>query len=426
MKAAFDREIINPILPVGMEGYTEARFQLNQSEAQLAKAPEEGLRQATGIRDDLLMDTILFSDGEKEMFFFILDVGMIEKRTADQARKYLLENCNVDPESVSISVGHTHNGPLVTTGIDFELPYNEEYWQMIFEKMSYAVRQCRRNLTEVHAEYDCHPINGYYNNRNHPEEAYFDKAMELTVYTEKNIPLFRLLNIACHPTILGIQNVMISNDFFAVLRRYIQGYTGIPVSIINGEAGDVSPRLMKKGTDWNEAIRYGEGIGAQLLDSHMPIKVDLDHIKKKWVRFHVDYVPAENEFLLATKAKLQKEISTLQPGSRRYKMATQVELYDVNDKLSKDRITFDTEALTVDFGGFRIVAVPCEIDTVLGTMIRNIDDKPTFLAAYSNGFDYYAVNKDEFGQVFESFVTHYPYGDADSFVEKIVNEAKKL
>ena len=75
---------------------------------------------------------------------------MVEKRTVDRARKYLKENCNVDPESVSVSVGHTHNGPLVTTGIDFELPYNEDYWQMIFEKMSYAVRQCRRNLTEVH------------------------------------------------------------------------------------------------------------------------------------------------------------------------------------------------------------------------------------------------------------------------------------
>ena len=69
MRAAFDREIINPILPVGMEGYTEARFQLNQSAEQIAKAPEEGLRQSNGIRDDLLLDTVLFEEDGREMFF---------------------------------------------------------------------------------------------------------------------------------------------------------------------------------------------------------------------------------------------------------------------------------------------------------------------------------------------------------------------
>ena len=181
MRAAFDREIINPILPVGMEGYTEARFQLNQSAEQIAKAPEEGLRQANGIRDDLLLDTVLFENEGKEMFFFILDVGMLESRTVAAARKYLKENCNVDPDSVAMSCGHTHNGPLVTTGIDFNMKYNEEYWNIIFEKMAYAVGFCRRHLEPVKATYDCHKINGYYNNRNRPGEEYFDKAMELTV-----------------------------------------------------------------------------------------------------------------------------------------------------------------------------------------------------------------------------------------------------
>ena len=74
----------------------------------------------------------------------------------------------------------------------------------------------------------------------------------------------------------------------------------------------------------------------------------------------------------------------------------------------------------VDFGSFRIVTVPCEIDTVLGKRIREYDGKPTLLCAYANGFHYYAVNKQEYGIVFESFNTYFPYGAADEMVDLIL------
>ena len=48
--------------------------------------------------------------------------------------------------------------------------------------------------------------------------------------------LVQLLNLACHPTILGAQNLYITADFFGVLRRSVQGATGMPVMIFNGEA----------------------------------------------------------------------------------------------------------------------------------------------------------------------------------------------
>ena len=53
MKAAYTREIINPILPCKMEGYNEARFCFNQT-AQQKQVSGEGLRTACGLRDDLL------------------------------------------------------------------------------------------------------------------------------------------------------------------------------------------------------------------------------------------------------------------------------------------------------------------------------------------------------------------------------------
>ena len=52
MKAAYTREIINPILPCKMEGYNEARFCFNQT-AQQKQVSGEGLRTACGQSDRL-------------------------------------------------------------------------------------------------------------------------------------------------------------------------------------------------------------------------------------------------------------------------------------------------------------------------------------------------------------------------------------
>ena len=68
-----------------------------------------------------------------------------------------------------------------------------------------------------------------------------------------------------------------------------------------------------------------------------------------------------------------------------------------------------------------MVTVPCEIDSVLGKKLRNHDSTPTILQAYSNGFLYYAVNQEEYGKVFESYVTYFPRGSADSMVEKMIS-----
>lgn len=83
MKAAYTREIINPILPCKMEGYNEARFCFNQT-AQQKQVSGEGLRTACGLRDDLLLDTLILQAGET-MVFFTLDIAIAEQQFTETA-----------------------------------------------------------------------------------------------------------------------------------------------------------------------------------------------------------------------------------------------------------------------------------------------------------------------------------------------------
>ena len=422
MRICHTRDLMNPVFPYFMEGYNEERFTLNHTEAQ-KKAGGSGMRTAQGIRDDLLLDTLLMESG-KLVVFFTLDIVIAEKEFTDYCAKRVSEACDLPMENICVSASHTHNSPLTSHGMDYNLKPDLGYWEYVADKMVAAVKFAKKHLQPVKVFTDEFHINGYYNNRNRPTEEYFDRCTELTFKTEDGITLLRLLNIACHPTLLGVQNKAYTADFFGVMRRYIQGIDGTPVMIFNGEAGDVSPRLMKKGVDWNECVRYGEALGAQLLYPNHPKEVVTEDVDIRTIVHDIDYVPAENTFLTEKLKELEERAKHVEPGTREYKMVNQVMLYDVKEKLTHDRLTYTANCMIYDFGGFRIVTVPCEIDSVLGKQIRVKDDKPTLLNAYANGFLYYAVNKEEFGDVFESFVTYFPYGDADEMVEDILKQYK--
>lgn len=102
-------------------------------------------------------------------------------------------------------------------------------------------------MREAQATLDQVTINGFYNNRNRPGEEYNDRCEILTLRTADGLPLVQLLNLACHPTILGAQNLYITADFFGVLRRSVQGVTGMPVMIFNGEARRRQSAVNEKG-----------------------------------------------------------------------------------------------------------------------------------------------------------------------------------
>ena len=220
-----------------------------------------------------------------------------------------------------------------------------------------------------------------------------------------------------------------NSDFYVVSRGIWLGHyldDGADVSVWFAGEGEALfstwgyPRLMKKGVDWNECLRYGEGIAAQLIDPKHPRPLTVENLNVRSVKMTIDYNPQTNEYLLEKQRELKAELETLDPDSDRAHRITACYLRDVEDKLAQTRLHYEPECLIVDFGSFRIVTVPCEIDTVLGKRIREYDGKPTLLCAYANGFHYYAVNKQEYGIVFESFNTYFPYGAADVFNHVLV------
>lgn len=58
--------------------------------------------------------------------------------------------------------------------------------------------------------------------------------------------------------------------------------------------------------------------------------------------------------------------------------------------------------------------------TYLGNQLRSHDDKKMIIMAYPNEFNGYAVDEAEYGLYFETFMSMYPKGKADLFIQNIM------
>lgn len=421
LKVSSARAIINPSFPCKMEGYHEKRFSLFQkNENGIAEDP---IRTAYGGRDDLVLDTLyLEADDGKGIVIHIPDIIMIEQSYGDRVKETLAARFGMDEEQFIISCSHTHASPLVSTGLYGDREPDQEYLQLVIDKMIMNTEYCLAHKKEASATLDRHQIDGYYCNRAGLDVEYNDKIDTLLFSDAEGHGLVKLLNMACHPTVLDNKNLCVSADFFGVIRRYLQSLDGVPAAIANGEGGDTSTRLTKQAGDWNETVRIGEGVAGQIVEPNAPQALTLSSVSITEVPYTVDYVPAEDDYLQVKKTELEERLKTLDPESKEALLISACFLVDVEEKLAQTRIYYEMSSFIYDFGALRLVTFPGEIDTRLAKQLRTADDKPTFVIAYTNGFHYYAVNKDEYGHNHESYNSRFPYGGAEQFIDKIVAE----
>lgn len=111
--AGFDRQVITPPHGVTLRGYFFERV-------------------ADGVLDDLELNTVALSDGEKTVVLIVADLCMIAQTRMDAYRHAVSEKTGVPYEAVYIACTHTHTGPDVATGESVpgaEIPIYHSLWE---------------------------------------------------------------------------------------------------------------------------------------------------------------------------------------------------------------------------------------------------------------------------------------------------------
>ncbi|QYH36365.1 hypothetical protein [Salinibacterium sp. M195] len=191
-------------------------------------------------------------------------------------RGAVLEAVGLRPEQLTISLSHTHAGPVLCRA-DEDLPGGEligAYLDTLAEAAIEAAREALANRQSGRIEWveggcslaanrelviDGRALVGF-----NPDEVADDTVLVGRVSDASGRIIGTIVNYACHPTTLTWQNRLISPDYIGEMREIVESDTGAPCVFLLGAAGELAPKEQYTG-DTEVADRHGRSLGYSVL-----------------------------------------------------------------------------------------------------------------------------------------------------------------
>ncbi len=221
-----------------------------------------------GIHDDLYATALALSDGTTRLAIVALDMLTINEFVVDRIRARLA------PTEVLLCCSHTHSGPIAYA--DARSPRrNQEYIASLVENVVAAVQEAERNLQPARLEYARSQADVGVNRRQKMPDGHYeigrnpDGSRDKSVQVVSVFPLIpgpspegrreygqetvlaTLVNYACHGTVLGPDNLLVSADWMGVMRQEVEAELGGLVLFLQGAAANINPDMY-----WEDAHAY--------------------------------------------------------------------------------------------------------------------------------------------------------------------------
>ena len=216
---------------------------------------------AEGI-DMPLYCNVLYIESEasgNKVIILDLDLCIIDDEIDQMIREAVLSVINIPSENIRISVSHTHAGPpygrsdstgggWLTEGVDLIVPYFESFP----EKISDAIKKATGSLKRCNISYGIGKSDININRRPADEkgnlftgrnwEGIVDHSVDVIGFDDENGNIIAtIVGYACHPTILGPDNRLISPDYPGHMRKTVEDIVGGSCLFLQGAAGNQGP-----------------------------------------------------------------------------------------------------------------------------------------------------------------------------------------
>jgi hypothetical protein len=208
-----------------------------------------------GVHDDLTATALVLDDGTTRLAIVALDMLTINEFIVDRVRARLA------PTEVLLCCSHTHSGPIAYA--DEKSPRkNREYINVLVERIVEAVKSAQENLLPVRLEYSHSEANVGINRREkmpdghmeigrNPEGARDKSVQVVSVLTDSGrrkrdsagTRLATIVNYACHGTVLGPDNLLVSADWIGVMRKKVEEELGGLTLFLQGAAANINPDM---------------------------------------------------------------------------------------------------------------------------------------------------------------------------------------
>jgi neutral ceramidase len=224
-------------------------------------------RMSEGVHDRLLASALYLEAGGTACLYIANDILWANKATVARVRDRITAVTGILGGHITISCTHTHSGPITFDCIIAEVdpvvpkvdPAYVALWEDRMVDAGINAWKSRRAATLSHGIADA---TGVGTNRHHPKGPSDLNVPVLVARETTGKAIAVMLICAMHPTVLHEDSKLISGDFPAEARLYLQKQgVNCPIVYHIGAAGDQSPRHVTRGNTFDESRRLGEILG---------------------------------------------------------------------------------------------------------------------------------------------------------------------
>ena len=209
----------------------------------------------TGVHDDLTATALVVDDGMTRIGIVALDILTINEFIVDRIR------ASLTPLEVVLCCSHTHSGPIAYAN-EKSPRKNREYIDSLVDRIVEAVQCAESRLSPVRLEYSLGEASVGINRREKMSDGSIDigrnpdgprdgsvQVVSILSATGENIDtegvkrLATIVNYACHGTVLGPDNLLVSADWIGAMRQKVESELGGLSLFLQGATADINPDM---------------------------------------------------------------------------------------------------------------------------------------------------------------------------------------
>jgi hypothetical protein len=207
----------------------------------------------TGVHDELTATALVLDDRMTRIAIVALDILTINEFIVDRIRNRLA------PIEVVLCCSHTHSGPVAYA--DEKSPRkNREYIDSLVERIVEAVEHAESQLSPARLEYSLGEASVGINRREKMPDGSIDigrnpegprdgsvQVINILFTNKENSEDSRrmatIVNYACHGTVLGPDNLLVSADWIGAMRQKVESELGGLSLFLQGATADINPDM---------------------------------------------------------------------------------------------------------------------------------------------------------------------------------------
>jgi len=223
---------------------------------------------ADGMHDSLHAKAAAFQCGDTAAVLVSLDLLFVSRGWGTKVREAIEQETGVPFDNILVAATHTHSGPDVFSPFATTTDAMSRYEESLFDTCVQVAKKSVESAESAAMKWCSLLSENVASNRRNPLQLTDSGRSVIRVEDASLKVKAHLVSFACHPTVMGPENLKYSADLFGVAAREVEEkFPGSVCLMFNGAAADASTRFTRRRQTWPELERLGKKLARQIVQA---------------------------------------------------------------------------------------------------------------------------------------------------------------